>query len=419
VPNIQIPQLVVEDAVLALQKISAFWRDQQTLSSCVLVTGSNGKTSVKEMLKACFAESLGQDQVCATLGNLNNHLGLPLSLLSLREAHQVGVFEVGANHLSEIAQLAPLASPTVAMITSIGWAHVGEFGGLSAIKQAKGEIFSALPDGGLAVVPVLAVDGADVDVLDGWYDWQAQLARLSPVVFGEIEVVKRSRGWKRWLGLVETRIVSDGENWWQVLQLDSSDWGSHQLTLPLLGRHQAMNAVAVSAVLLAQGVSWSAIQLGLAKLSVPSGRLCPISLLPNCLIIDDSYNANPSSMIAGIQVLAEVKADVRILVLGDMAELGDSAEAGHRLVGLSAREQAIDQVFALGNYVSDYETGFGQRVEAFSTHEALAKQLWHILQGLMEKQQSIALLVKGSRSSRMEQVITQLHVYRDLRKNTQ
>lgn len=411
VDGVNIPQLVVDDPVLALQMLSAFWRNQYRLSHCVLVTGSNGKTSVKEMLSACFSAKFGQDHVCATQGNLNNHLGLPLSLLSLRPEHQVGVFEVGANHLGEIAQLSPLAQPSSVMITSIGMAHVGEFGGIEAIKQAKAEIFSALPDGGLAVVPVLAQDGSSDALFDGWSLWQSRLERLFPVVFGELQAVERSRGWQKWLGLVGTRIEVSAGQLWQRVRIASSDWGSAELNLPILGRHQAMNAIAVSAVLLAQEFSWQEIQQGLERLILPKGRLKPIQLTEHCLIIDDSYNANPSSMMAAVQVLADVSVDQRVLVLGDMAELGESAEDGHFMVGLYAREYAINQVYALGNYASAYQEGFGRAIPSFDTHDALAEALWKTIQALAGKQERIAILVKGSRSSQMEKVIECLQGY--------
>lgn len=415
VDGVSIPLLVVDDPVLALQMLSAFWRDQYRLSHCVLVTGSNGKTSVKEMLTACFSAKFGQDHVCATQGNLNNHLGLPLSLLSLRPEHQVGVFEVGANHLGEIAQLSPLAQPSSVMITSIGMAHVGEFGGIEAIKQAKAEIFSALPDGGLAVVPVLAQDGSSDDALfDGWSLWQSRLERLSPVVFGELEVVQQSRGWQKWLGLVDTRVEVSAGQLWQRVRIASSDWGSAELNLPILGRHQAMNALAVSAVLLSQGFLWETIQAGMSRLVLPSGRLQTIQILPDCLLIDDSYNANPSSMIAAIQVLADIPADQRLLVLGDMAELGSATEAGHLLVGLSARELGIDRLYSLGQYGEAYQSGFGQGIAQFNQQEALAHLIWQDIQRFSAEQKTVAIVVKGSRSSRMEQVITQVQRYRDM-----
>ena len=370
----------------------------------MLVTGSNGKTSVKEMLTACFSAKLGQDHVCATQGNLNNHLGLPLSLLSLRDQHQVGVFEIGANHVGEIAHLSPLAQPTTAMITSIGLAHVGEFGGLTAIKRAKAEIFTALPRQAIAVVPILSPD----DPLDAWEEWQSALAELQPLVFGRLEQVQDCRGWSQWVALVATSIEQQGDQLVQKVSIASSHWGNAEVMLPLLGQHQAMNLVGVSAVLLSLGLSWRDILAGIAHLSVPKGRLQVSSLMDDCLLIDDSYNANPSSMLAAVQVLAEIAVDQRFLVLGDMAELGNDAVEGHQMVGESARRLGIDRLWTTGRYASEYAQTFGKHTVIAENHEMLAQDLWQAICDVHHQGHSCAVLIKGSRSSQMEKVIALL-----------
>ncbi len=393
VANVQMPQLLVDDPVLALQQISAYWRDQHALATCMLVTGSNGKTSVKEMLSACLVAKYGQDRIYATQGNLNNHLGLPLSLLSLRDAHQVGVFEVGANHLGEIAQLAPLAQPSMAMITSIGLAHVGEFGGVEAIKHAKGEIFSALPEGGIAIVPVVAATSE----YDGWVVWQASLARCRVLGFGAWADIAVRSALSYWVAVMASRTTAAG----QVVQLNSSDWGKAELVLPLLGQHQAMNLAAVAGALLMDGMSWQEIQQGLADLTPPKGRLQPIALSADCLLIDDSYNANPSSVMSAIAVLAETQADQKLLVLGDMAELGDAAVQGHFAVGKAAAQAGITEVFVIGQWAEAVAQGFGQGTRCYTDKTSLADDLLAQIQS--GKQTSV--LVKGSRSSQMESVI--------------
>ena len=186
-----VPYLLVKDAVVAMQQLAAAWRLKHQPNPVVLITGSNGKTSVKEMIRAGLSARDGE-RVLATQGNLNNHLGLPMTLLSLRDEHESAVIEVGANHVGEIAQLGPLAAPSIAVITSIGRAHVGEFGSLDKIKQAKGEIWQALPaTGGVAIVPIVEANSE----FDGWSCWQDALAPHRVIAFGDMANVSVNRGW--------------------------------------------------------------------------------------------------------------------------------------------------------------------------------------------------------------------------------
>lgn len=394
-PEVDLTQLLVPDAVAALAQLAAAWRAGFALSPCVLVTGSNGKTSVKEMLAVVLRQVKGEQAVLATQGNLNNHLGLPMTLLSLRDAHRAAVVEVGANHVGEISALAPLVRPTVAMITSIGLAHVGEFGGVDRIIQGKGEVFSALGEDGVAVVPAVSPDSE----FDGWPSWQARLGSRRVVAFGALEQVRPGRGWSAWVGVAGRQPEGSG----QRVMLASSDWGSRALFLPWLGAHQASNLAGVAAALLSQGCSWDDLQAGLNRLQTVPGRLQGRVLSAKLRVIDDSYNANPTSVSAAIAVLAEQPGE-RWLVLGNMGELGEQAQVLHADVGLAARAAGLAGVLALGDLAAAAASACGEPSQAFAQLEPLVDWLWQRQQDGRE----MTVLVKGSRSSRMERVVAAL-----------
>lgn len=400
VPDCALPQLLVADALSALQQLAAIWRSQFALSPCIAVTGSNGKTSVKEMLASILRVRDGA-RLLATQGNLNNHLGLPMTLLGLREGHASAVIEVGANHLGEIAALAPLAQPNVAMITSIGVAHVGEFGSVEAIIAAKGEIWSALDAGDVAVVPVVAMGSA----LDGVDTWLPVLADKRVVIFGALADVQQQRSRfnssASYVGVVARQATVDG----QFVELMTSCWGTAQLHLPIMGAHQANNLAAVAAALLPRGVSWQQIQAGLTQLVLPSGRLRVLQPIEGLTVIDDSYNANPTSMVAGINVLMEQTARCHVFVMGAMGELGAESEALHLAVVDAAKQAGVSQFCAAGVYKDACVTRFGSGL-ADDCPDVLAQRIWQLYQ----QQPSLAVLVKGSRSSKMERVVAVLLV---------
>lgn len=390
-----VPYLLVEDAVSAMQQLAAAWRRKQSLNPVVLITGSNGKTSVKEMIRAGLSARDG-DQVLATQGNLNNHLGLPMTLLALRETHASAVIEVGANHVNEIAQLAPLVAPQIAVITSIARAHIGEFGSLDHIKQAKGEIWQSLPEtGGVAVVPIVEANSE----FDAWSVWQSALAPHRVIAFGDMKDLRVNRGWQAWVGVVERHLVDEG----QQVVLSSSDWGDATLTLPILGAHQANNLAAVAAVLLQAGLSWSQIQTGLSQVQLPGGRLRCLRPLPTLSVIDDSYNANASSMKAAIGVLMEQPAEVHAFVMGPMGELGEESQDLHEQVVDFAHAAGVKCFLASGLLSDVLVRRFGSGT-ASESPEVLAEALWQAYQ----QQPSMAVLVKGSRSARMERVVEAL-----------
>ncbi len=401
VADCALPQLVVTDAVAALQQLAAIWRSQFALLPCIAVTGSNGKTSVKEMLASILRVRDGA-QLLATQGNLNNHLGLPMTLLSLRDGHTSAVIEVGANHIGEIATLAPLAQPNVAMITSIGVAHVGEFGSVEAIIAAKGEIWSALDAGDLAVVPVVASGSA----FDGVDTWLPALADKRVAIFGALADVQQHLPLfterVAYVAVAERQATADG----QLVELVTSDWGTAQLRLPIMGAHQANNLAAVAAALLPQGFSWQQIQDGLTQLVLPSGRLRVLQPLQGLTIIDDSYNANPASMLAGIKVLMEQPEQQHLFVMGAMGELGAQSEALHLEVVDAAKQAGVSQLLASGLYKESCVSHFGVGI-ADDCPDVLAQHIWQLYQ----QQPSLAVLVKGSRSSKMERVVAALQVW--------
>lgn len=394
VPDCALPQLLVADAVAALQQLAAIWRSQFALSPCIAVTGSNGKTSVKEML-ASILRVRDQGKVLATQGNLNNHLGLPMTLLNLRESHVSAVIEVGANHIGEIANLAPLAQPNVAIITSISVSHVGEFGSLDAIISAKGEIWSALDTADHAVVPIVPAGS----LFDGVAVWHALLADKQVTVFGAIADITVHGEYRAYVAVAARQATADG----QLIDLVSSDWGSAQLHLPIMGAHQANNLAAVAAALLPQGVSWHQIQAGLTQLALPGGRLRVLQPASGLIVIDDSYNANPASMIAGIQVLMEQPAKLHIFVMGAMGELGADSEMLHLAVVDAAKQAGVSQLLVSGAHKENCIAHFGLGL-AEDDPQILAQRIWHNYRS----QPSLAVLVKGSRSSKMERVVVAL-----------
>lgn len=390
-----VPYLLVKDAVVAMQQLAAAWRLKHQPNPVVLITGSNGKTSVKEMIRAGLSARDGE-RVLATQGNLNNHLGLPMTLLSLRDEHESAVIEVGANHVGEIAQLGPLAAPSIAVITSIGRAHVGEFGSLDKIKQAKGEIWQALPaTGGVAIVPIVEANSE----FDGWSCWQDALAPHRVIAFGDMANVSVNRGWHAWVGVVKREVTAEG----QRVQLATSDWGEATLDLAIAGAHQANNLAAVVAVLLQAGLSWQAIQAGLNRVALPGGRLRLLSPLPDLMIIDDTYNANASSMKAAIGVLMEQSVKTHAFVMGPMGELGDESEALHQEVVDYASAAGVNAFLASGPLSELLVSRFGGGT-ANDSPEVLADALWQAYQ----QRGSLAVLVKGSRSARMERVVEAL-----------
>lgn len=369
---VDLPQIEVADPRRALGAIAAAWRARFDLP-LVAVTGSNGKTTVKEMIAAILSR---RGPTLVTEGNLNNDLGVPLTLLRLRPEHRYAVVEMGANHAGEIAYLTGLARPAAALITNAGPAHLEGFGTLDGVAHAKGEIFQGVPEGGWAVL------NAD----DRYFGlWRRLAAHCRQVAFALDAAEAEVRG----------RLAADGD--WLL----ETPLGVLQLPPPLLGRHNLRNAAAAAAAAWAVGAAAAAIEAGLRGLRPVPGRLCLLRGRFGTWVIDDSYNANPASLEAALEVLAE-RPGRGFLVLGDMAELGPEGRALHARMGQRARAAGLVGLFALGELAAAAAEAFGPGGEAYEDVDALVAALQSRL-GAGDH-----VLVKGSRRMRMERVVAAL-----------
>ena len=369
-----IAQLVVTDTLVGLQQLAASWRADFDLP-VIGVTGSNGKTTTKQLLAAVFA---ARGPVLATEGNLNNHIGVPLTLLKLRAAHRTAVVEMGASNPGEIALLASLAQPSVGIVTQAGDAHLEGFGSREGVAHAKGEMFVALEDG-------TAIINAD-DAYAGLWKKLTGSNRMVSFGFAAHAEVRAE-------DLLST---SDG-NRFTLLTPD----GSAMVNLPLPGRHNIANALAAAAAGHALGLTVNQIAQGLQQVERPKGRVVLHTLPNGARLIDDSYNANPTSLAAAMALLAKEPGQ-RVLVLGDMAELGPTADALHARAGIEAKALGLNALLTLGPRSVHAAKSFGIGGKAFSTLEELIEALRTQLKG------ATTVLVKGSRSARMERVVAAL-----------
>lgn len=378
-------QVIVSDTRLALGALAAYWRSRFDIP-VLAVTGSNGKTTVKQML-AAICETLGPG--VATQGNLNNDIGVPLTLLRLREGDRWAVIEMGANHVGEIAYLTSLARPDVALVNNAAPAHLEGFGSLMDVVRAKSEIYTGLRPGGVAIV------NAD-DAHAREFIRNAAPHRVRTFGMGNATDVHADAQ------SVHYRFDADACDIRFQLQIDNQ---TTQVALPLLGRHNVMNALAASAAAHAAGMSLATIAAGLSHMRPVEGRLQLKHGIADVRIIDDSYNANPGSVGAAIEVLAAANG-TRILVLGDMAELGKDAVQLHRQVGEAARAARIDALYATGELSRQSVAAFGERGRHFANRPALIATLHQDLTA--NRGEHSVVLVKGSRSSRMDEVVDAL-----------
>lgn len=370
---IDLPQVIVKDTRLAFGELAA-WVRAQVPARVVALTGSSGKTSVKEMTAAILSQC---GNTLYTAGNLNNDIGVPMTLLRLTQDDDYAVIELGANHQGEIAWTVGLTRPEAALVNNLAAAHLEGFGSLAGVAKAKGEIFTGLPENGIAI---MNADNND------WLNWQS--------IIGDRKVWRFSpNATNSDFTVTNVHVTSHGTEF--LLQTPG---GSIEVLLPLPGRHNIANALAAAALSMAVGATLEAIKTGLANLKAVPGRLFPVQLAENQLLLDDSYNANVGSMTAAVQVLSEMPG-YRVLVVGDMAELGAESEACHVQVGEAAKTAGIDCVLSSGKLskaISD-ASGVG---EHFADKPALIVRL----QALIAEQPIITILVKGSRSAAMEEV---------------
>lgn len=367
--------LLVDDTRLALGQLAGWWRKQFGIP-VIAITGSNGKTTVKEMLASILREAAGSaDAVLATQGNLNNDIGMPLTLLKLNAQHRYAVIEMGMNHLGEIDYLTRIASPEVALINNASGAHLEGVGSLQAVAQAKGEILAGLAHHGTAVINA---DDVHAPL------WRA-LAGAHPLL--EFGLDQHADIYGKW----QPRD--------QGSQIEvQTPQGSFTVVLQVPGEHNARNALAAIAAAIPLNIPLEKIVAGLESFSGVAGRLQRKVAMLGASLIDDTYNANPASMLAAISVLAQSNGR-RVLVLGDMGELGADAATFHAEIGSEARRAGIEKLYALGELSKNTVREFGLGAQ----HFAHIEELLHVLE--QELDEETVVLVKGSRFMKMERVV--------------
>ncbi|MFZ3259807.1 MAG: UDP-N-acetylmuramoyl-tripeptide--D-alanyl-D-alanine ligase [Thiobacillus sp.] len=381
----QAPELAtairVDDTRLALGRLAAAWRRRFAIP-VVAITGSNGKTTVKEMLAAILRVETDSDAaVLKTEGNLNNDIGLPLMLLRLRGTHQFAVLEMGMNHTGEIDYLTRLARPDVALVNNAMTAHVGFLGSIENIARAKGEIFNGLTDAGIAVF------NADDPHAGLWREFNA---RRCVVDFG-IRQPASLRGHCQPRDFGSTLAVT-------------LPHACLEIALQVPGEHNAMNALAAAAAAFALDVSLRSIDVGLSGFTGVKGRLQKKPALHGSTFLDDTYNANPDSVKAALAVLAQ-QPGRKVLVLGDMGELGADAVAMHAQIGQAARAAGVDRLLALGDFSTETVAAFGAGAMHFERIQELLAELEN------ELAPGTTVLVKGSRFMQMERVVQSFMEY--------
>lgn len=368
-----LPILLVSDTRLALGQLASHYR-QQFKIPILAITGSVGKTTVKEMTKAILAQC---GSVLATTKNYNNDIGLPLGLLQLRPHHQYGVFELGTNHRGELPYLAKLIRPDIALITNIAPTHLAGFDGQVAnVATEKSAIYQFLERNGTAVVNL------DESYLESWRTLLPSKVLTYSMqrpadLYAEYLAGKAGSG-------VCFRLITP--------------IGNTEITLPLLGRHQVMNALAASSLAYAAGAPLSAIKKGLESMVPVTGRVRLLAGRSGSKIIDDTYNASPQAVKAALQLLAEFPGK-RIFVFGGMAELGDKAKLYHQEIGEYAAQLGIDALYSYGEFAPITGSAFGSNAQIFSSPASLVTRLQ------LDLAPNVTCLVKGARSTKMEELI--------------
>jgi len=376
---LDLPQWVVDDTRLGLGRLAAAWRDRFP-GRVIAITGSNGKTTVKEMVAAILSQA---GRVRATRGNLNNDIGMPLTLLSARDEDFL-VLEMGANHHGEIGYMTEIARPEVALITNAGRAHLEGFGSVEGVARAKGEIARGLPEDGVFVV------SGDSPYLGLWRELAEGRRMLTFALDGAADLTAGTES-------IGVEWGGAGFRTTFTARVADEDW---PLALSLAGQHNVRNALAASAGALALGLDRAAIAAGLESLTPVKGRLYP-RLCREIGVIDDSYNANPDSIAAAIAVLAGLTGR-RTLVLGDLGELGADAARLHAEVGEQAHAAGLDRLFTVGTLSAEASRAFGAGAEHFADQGALLNRL------KADLKPGDRVLVKGSRLARMERIVEAL-----------
>ncbi len=376
-PHEGLPLLIADDTRLALGRLAAAWRARFDIA-VIGVTGSNGKTTVKDMCASILRAHFGDDAVLATAGNLNNDIGQPLTLLALRDHHRAAVIEMGMNSPGEIAYLTRIASPTVAIVNNAQRAHLLGMGSVAEVAREKGTLYDGLGSEGVAVI------NADDPHAAYWRELNSARHTLEFALGEGAAVCGRCE--QHGLGC--------------HLHLRAPQ-GECSVALQVPGEHNARNAVGAAAACLAAGVPLSAVAAGLAAYAGTRGRLQLRAGIAGATILDDSYNANPDSVRAGIDVLAATPGR-KILVLGDMGEIGETSAQVHDEIGGYAKSKGVDALYALGEMSAVAARNFGDGGAHFTSVDALVGALVGELDG------DTVVLVKGSRFMRMERIADRL-----------
>jgi len=374
-----LPAITVNDTRIALGKLAASWRDGFDIP-LLAVTGSNGKTIVKEMLKCIFVQACDgeNDSVLSTIGNLNNDLGLPLTLLRLRNKHHYGVVEMGMNNPGELSYLTRIASPDVAVITNAAASHLQGLQSVAGVARAKAEIFSGVRVGGAAIIN----DDDDYAIL-----WRELAGTLKIIGFS----LKK-----------DSDVTAEFDLYKDHSQMFlKTPWGEASCKLSLPGQHNITNALAAAAAAGSVDISLEDIVSGLEAWRGVAGRQ-QSKTINGLHVIDDTYNANPASMRAALEVLA-MQPGIKILVMGDMGELGEDSGSLHRQTGELARELGVDSCYTLGKQSVHTAEAFGGQAQSFSTPDELLASLTKELRA--NRNRPLNILVKGSRVMKMERIV--------------
>lgn len=367
-----LPLFKVDDTRIALGKCAALWRERFNMP-VIALTGSMGKTTVKEMIAAILRQ---QGEVHATQGTLNNDIGLPLTLFQLRSHHQYAVIELGANHIGEIDYLSRLTKPTIALITNVAACHLEGFGSLEGVAQAKSEIFLGLEKNGRAII------NSDDKFAEFF---RKKLLGKEIITFG-------------WNEMADVRAKLLSEDPLQLHFLLQTPVGDTEINLPLLGKHNITNAIAAAATALQAGANLAAVKAGLEAMIPVKGRLVLKAGYNQARIIDDTYNANPTAVRAAMEILSNYSGR-RIMVLGDMGELGPDAARFHQELGEIAKGLKLDALYTYGPLSHITANEFGKQAFAFNEQADLIAALKPQLNP------KTTVLVKGSRSMKMERVV--------------
>jgi UDP-N-acetylmuramoyl-tripeptide--D-alanyl-D-alanine ligase len=368
---LDIPQIIVPDTIKALASLAEHHR--QTISCPIIaITGSNGKTSVKEMIAGILPKPSHANQ-----GNFNNHIGAPFSILGLRAEHKYAVFELGANHSGEIAYTANIVKPGISLINNIAPAHIEGFGSIQGVASSKGEIYQALPKAGIAIV------NEDDEYAHFWDE-----------ILIDKEVLRFSLNKKTPINTKNLSYKKEGNAEFTL----SFPSGAVNVSLQVPGEHTVRNALAAATCCYAAGISLDQIAAGLEQFSGVPGRMTYLSGKNHSVIIDDTYNANLRSVLTAIECLSK-RNGKRILVLGDLGELGSWTQQHHEEIGTAAAERGIDLLLTCGKHSAFSSQAFGSKGRHYTSQADLVKDL------LFEMDEDTTILVKGSRSAAMEKVV--------------